>query len=345
MLLTDAGQYAPGTARQRRWTRFAGQCAAAGVRPLVFAPVPPRRGGRLTRPLVRSPAVGPGCPAPAAAPPCRSGGRQKTPRRLSRPAVAELLAALARASRVEPPLLRDLRLALAERGADVGSEFEVWHHAGVRANILACSLAPSEPGAPPSWRLPHAAEQGDRSVAQGNRHQSPLVRAEEALAAAPRGDHQGRETARRLAATLHRGQPGPQPGTGGLRRAVHCWPGPDPPGPEPELAVSWGLANREALRAGAVKVFPPGVDLATLEWLWADRTGPPGVYLGQEGAGLSVFPVTAARPACRLAEVAPGADYWQIDPAADPAGSAAQPQVAEDRRILVAAAGCRRRCG
>jgi formylglycine-generating enzyme required for sulfatase activity len=329
VLLTDAGQYALGTARQRRWVRFAGQCVAAGLRPLVFAPVPPRRAdaslarwcdlllwdrGAQLQPLRRHA----GAVAAEGAPPALSPGS------------AGLLAALARASRVEPPLLRELRLALAERGTDIGSEFEVWHHGGVGSNILACALAADARSAQETAcaALPDALRSKVAGlVVTGNRHQSPLVRAEEALAAAPRGDHHGRETARSLAATLHRGDnPAHNRELAGYVVQLTARR-PELLGRNPELAVAWGLANREALRAGTLKAFPPGVDLASLEWLRADVAGAPAVFLGQEGERLGVYPATAPRPACRLAEVESGADYWQIEHAAEAAGSEAQPQV------------------
>ena len=325
IVLGDAGMYSPRGAGRQRWWRFGQRCRRAGQPVLLIAPVPLRRLdaalGRWFR-LVLWDRGGSLHPLPHHVSSLQESEAAKSSPPLPQGSL-DLLASLAHASRVEPPLLRELRLALSERGTDIGSEYEVWHHPSVRANILACTLSPEGRVAAREafGRLPVALQKQVAGLReQGNRHQSPLLRAEESLAegrlASAKAWAWSQGVICRLAATLQRGS---DPAVGrALGRYVQQMSArrPELLAQSGALARAWGLANRDALLAGRVAAFPPGVDLAAVKWLLAQGTDPPAVFLGQVGERLGVYPQASVQPQCHLAEVAPGAEFWQIDPEA-----------------------------
>ncbi len=319
MILSDAGLYAPGSGRHRRWQDLGYRAARAGVRPLLLAPVPLRsadaglaRGFRLI-PWDR------GAPLHVLRP-CATARADAAPG--PHPGNEALVAALAPASRVEPPLLRDLRLALTDQGADVGSEYAVWNHPQVRANLLACALASEHRGeaAKALGLLPDPVQRRLAQLRQaGNRHQSPLIQAEEAIAeghlAQPEALRRALDLVRRLCATLARGG---DPAAGrelagyvahlGSRR-------PDLLAQSPALATAWVITRREDLRRGTLGDIPPGVDLAAVAWLLEDAAP---AYLGQVGDALGVFPADWPQPVCHLAELEAVGDYWEVRDASEP---------------------------
>uniref|UniRef100_UPI0025EF8A51 formylglycine-generating enzyme family protein n=1 Tax=uncultured Thiodictyon sp. TaxID=1846217 RepID=UPI0025EF8A51 len=236
-------------------------------------------------------------------------------------ATAALLAALATASRVEPALLRALRLDLRDLGTDIGSEYALWNHPQVRANLLACALDREHRAAAAAEfeRLPDAVQARIIALRHAyNRHQSPLIQAEEAIAdgplAPPAALAAARELIRRLAATLDRG---PAAVRGGelAGYVVHLAARrPELLEQSRELAAAWVLARREDLRRGTLHQLPRGVDLDTLGRLLAERGAAPPAVLGQFGERLGLFPAGSLQPACPLAEFAAGAADWQVEP-------------------------------
>ncbi len=211
VILGDAGLYTPDSPRQRHWLVLADHCRRAGRRPLLLAPLPPRRltpaagsqfacallerGAplRIARPLRPSAAVG---RISAAHPPSSTEDTRDQAAALAPattgpspadPATLSLLGALAPGARTEPALLRRLRLLLAGQGADIGTEHAVWSHPDVVTDELACALRPDRREA--AEAAFHALPAGTRQAilaarAEHHRQGSPFVRLEEALAAA-----------------------------------------------------------------------------------------------------------------------------------------------------------------
>ena len=333
IVLGDAGLYdAPNGPRYRHWRAFGQGCARVGLRPWLLAPCPPRclrpeiaawfhcvlleRGAPL-RPTAQCRTVAepsePGLAQPGSS--SDTGPLTDNPDR-----AADLFAALALGARTEPPLLRDLRLALTGRGSDIGWEYAVWNHPGVIADPLACAL---RPGYRATARRAFDALPGSvRSALQdarrrGNRHLSPLVRMEEALIAAAAtepGEGEGAEAdARRLAATLHQGD------REGLHQPLAAYIAglgrrrPELLALHPGLALAWGLAHRGRLLDKDPPPLPPGLRLQQLAWLLVGAGAPRQVALGQVGDALSVFSAGGAGPLCPLSELETELDYWQAE--------------------------------
>lgn len=243
---------------------------------------------------------------------------------------AILLAAIAHASRVEPPQLRALRLALAELGTDIGTEYEVWSHPGVQSNLLACTLASAHRAAAETdfrqripWRLQRRISELRHRY---NLHQSPLIQAEEAIAAGPLAPpealRQAQELAYRLAATLSRGGVAIVPELVGYLAHLGVRR-PELLARHAQLGTAWVIAQRDALRAGTQHQIPAGLELETLAWVFQQGLSKP-VFLAQIGATLGVFTHDQSQPVCRLAELAAGADYWQVE-------TSAAPELVDDR--------------
>ena len=349
VILGDAGLYAHGSSRQALWLELAARCSRAGSTALLLAPCPSRllRGDslrrlrcvlldrgrplRLARRARGNPAHG---RAEVAEPDSRSQpenqpqpqlGSQagKGPDHLPDPQPVrqpsdDLLAALAPGARTEPPLLRRLRLLLADRGADIGWEHAVWNHPQVVSDELACAIRPAHRAAAEQRlaALPAPLRRAiQRAREAGNDHQSPLVRLEEALAAgdAAAGFSTALELARGWAATLQ------WTGDGALRRPLRQAIGalgrrrPRLLADYPELAAAWAVAHREALEQGALAELPEGLDLADLGWVLGARGQPRPLVLAQHGDRLAL---QSSGPGCPLLRIEAAGDYWELQPLA-----------------------------
>ncbi|WP_236848843.1 formylglycine-generating enzyme family protein [Candidatus Thiodictyon syntrophicum] len=322
VVLSDAGLYSPGSGRHRRWQDLGRRRPAApGAGALLIAPVPPRLAAPGLVPGFRLVPWDRGAPLhplrPGAAP---GSAAPSAPDPAAERATAALLAALAAASRVEPALLRALRLGLRDLGTDVGSEYAVWNHPQVRANLLACALAAEHRAAAADdfGRLPDAVRPRIIALRRAyNRHQSPLIQAEEALADGPLAPPADLAAARnlvwRLAATLERGSDAVRGGELAGYVVHLAARRPELLDQNRELAAAWVLARREDLRRGTLHEFPRGLDLDTLGRLLAERGASPPAVLGQLGDALGLFPAGPSQPACPLAEFAAGAADWQVE--------------------------------
>ena len=136
LVLSDLGCIDKTDGRRRQWQRLGSRLARAGCRPVALMPCPSRW---WNHDLARW--FDPVCWDRAQRLPRRIGGRRAIPAPTERaelePGVAQLLALLAPAIRVEPALLRATRYLLPATVADVGSEAAVWNHSDVHATLLA----------------------------------------------------------------------------------------------------------------------------------------------------------------------------------------------------------------
>ncbi|WP_266214453.1 formylglycine-generating enzyme family protein [Paraliomyxa miuraensis] len=118
LALTDLGWYR-GLAHQRAWLRVGRRLRRAGQRIHALVPVP---AARWTRALARV-----WSPMPWERPTADQGGIASGPNG-RRARVERLLAMAACAHRLEPGLLRALRLSLPREAADLGTEADAWLH-------------------------------------------------------------------------------------------------------------------------------------------------------------------------------------------------------------------------
>ena len=192
VLLGDAALYEPGSGRHARWREFGAACTRRGQPPLLLAPVPSRL---LTAEALR-------CfrcvllEAGETLKPTRAGSHRHAPRgeqtassESSTGPCADLLATLVEGARTEPPLLRALRLALAEVGiaTDIGCEHGVWNHPDVSASPIGCALRKDRRDAH-HQRFDDLGEVRERIRelrCEGNRHQNPLIRLEDVMIQGP----------------------------------------------------------------------------------------------------------------------------------------------------------------
>ncbi|MBL8484773.1 MAG: hypothetical protein JNJ60_21440, partial [Rhodocyclaceae bacterium] len=335
VVLSDAGMYAPQSPRHRAWLAFGARCAAAGQRPLLLAPCPEQLCSEditaLFRcvPLERGAKLQPkrgGVPARAGAVPGPDA------------ATDLLLAALLPGARTEMPLLRELRLALAAQGTDIGSEYAVWNHPGVCSDELACALRPEQrPEARRTFESMPAATRAQlvELRAAGNRHLSPFIEMEEALCAADLGCiaqdaprlRAARAQINRYAASLYH-DVAPQMNRS-LRGAITALARrrPEALAQHPQLAAAWGLAHREQLAQGRVPPLPKGLGLPQLAWLVGGSDAPRALALAQVGDQLGLHAADAPdKPRATLYEFEAAGQHWQVE-GRPRAGQAAVPTV------------------
>lgn len=133
LILSDLGLLeAEDSPLRARWLRFGHRLAAAGLAPLVLAPLSP---GQIDQELAAVFAIVPWNRAGRLAR-RRPGGAAPTA------AVQRLLGLLSPAVRIEPGLLRALRHWLPAAEYDSGCEAAFWHHPDVQVSPLACAIRP-----------------------------------------------------------------------------------------------------------------------------------------------------------------------------------------------------------
>ncbi|MCK6375329.1 MAG: formylglycine-generating enzyme family protein [Zoogloea sp.] len=145
VVLGDAGCYRPGTGLHRRWATLARKLGAAGVRPLLLAPVPLRLLPDALRDVFDVALLGEsgGLSLLGAAARLDHGDLQIPAR--SQKGLERLRAALFGNSSVSWRLVRQLRLTLQDMPGDdftvdIGSEAELWQDSGVCALSAGCAL-------------------------------------------------------------------------------------------------------------------------------------------------------------------------------------------------------------
>ncbi len=145
VVLGDAGCYRPGTGLHRRWATLARKLGAAGVRPLLLAPVPLRLLPDVLRDVFDVALLGEGGGLSLLGAAARHDhGDLQIPAR-SQKGLERLRAALFGNSSVSWRLVRQLRLTLQDMPGDditvdIGSEAELWQDSGVCALSAGCAL-------------------------------------------------------------------------------------------------------------------------------------------------------------------------------------------------------------
>jgi len=208
-----------------------------------------------------------------------------------------LLAAMSLAVRVEPALLRALRLEL---GLPMAAEVSAWAHADVSRHGIACTLRPESVQRHRAWAAQHlclaSRQHAARLVALHHRHLPPWILMEEAAVAANLAPGSGTDGASKawlqMARTLKQ-VPG-SPVAEAVARYVRRTGARSHPGlweTQPELAAAWVLAEREGLEAGAA--LPGGVPPHLLTRLLARPRADgsvPQASLVQRGHGVWLVP-------------------------------------------------------
>ncbi len=317
LLLSDGGLYSPDSGRARRWQEFGRLCAEQGKRPMLIAPVPERKVQPMYARLFELLLWDEG----SSLQPFRLAHHGVSARagQKEHPGSPHLLTALAHASRVEPHLLRAWRLALADCGTDIGSEYEVWHHTKVRANILACAVAKEYRAELAQqwteWPQPRRHQLAELRY-QSNRHLSPLIQAEEALAEGIFAVDEARAAAQLLAEQLHSTlrHGGPIP-TGELAAYLLTMASRRPELLEasPKLAGAWAWLRRDDLANGALQNLPAGVAQEMLADALASKSQTAPYFLAQVGNQFGIYPAATSQPVCRLAELPKVPEYWQVE--------------------------------
>ena len=293
VVLGDAGCYRPGTGLHRRWATLARKLGAAGVRPLLLAPVPLRLLPDALRDVFDVALLGEGGGLSLLGAAARlDHGDLQIPAR-SQKGLERLRAALFGNSSVSWRLVRQLRLALQDMPGDdftvdIGSEAELWQDSGVCALSAGCALMADavEPALAVlrQLRARHpqvVARLIDHHLAELD-HGSPLVHAifTSEVTRSGLGDDDPAMRVHALAAdalledlarSLHARPPGDAQQTlsaalggfiGGLSLRA---PGAVGRGDD-ALQTAWALARAEDIREGRVGL-PEGLRLDQLDWL------------------------------------------------------------------------------
>lgn len=134
LVLGDLGCLADGDAGLHRfWAGFGRRLAESGCRPAALLPCPPRRCDQSLREIWRLLPWG------------RPGGPMVVDPEQRRQRAERLLCLVSPALRIEPGLLRAVRLLLPEDEADSGTESDVWQHpALVSTSAAGATLAADE---------------------------------------------------------------------------------------------------------------------------------------------------------------------------------------------------------
>ena len=131
----DLGCYGESTSIKKCWIRYARNRKRCGGRVAALLPCPRDRWDPRVTDAWRSACWDRFEAAPRGNCGMRAQNRSEHPR-----ATEEILELLSPAVRIEPGLLRAVRLLLGPKHADVGTEFDVWRHPEIAATALACGF-------------------------------------------------------------------------------------------------------------------------------------------------------------------------------------------------------------
>ncbi|HRH75274.1 MAG TPA: hypothetical protein PLM62_19470, partial [Zoogloea sp.] len=137
LILGDLGLLSPGRVAEPSWLEFCKRVASGGARPVAWAPLSPRLVTRAAACRAHIHCLGAGDLRPVN--PINCAGAPPLPAE----ALEALLARIACCVRLEPALLRSLRLMRADTAAEPGLEALVWGHEAVAeaANFRFCAIA------------------------------------------------------------------------------------------------------------------------------------------------------------------------------------------------------------
>lgn len=313
LILSDLGWHDATDARRRRWLSFGARLKAAGRRPPVLAPCPPRR---WTPEL-----------AQAYRPVCWDRGIDSLSRRERAGAMAiesrgqsgeRLLDLLSPAVRVEPALLRAARLLLPAGESDAGDEADAWNHANVHATLTAFYFGRAALASRRArFRDDSLRARVADAILRHHAHLSPAVVHEERwILAEALGQPMPPETLEfvsRAAKTQLDSAPGLRAEFAawtrrmGGRQHAELWR-------DDRLAALWLSAHLDEWRRAGALTLPEGLSLERVGWLLDPVSRARRYVLSQRGASL-IFQ-TDAPPAAESGRNAPGSPLTEIQAAA-----------------------------
>jgi len=312
LVLSDLGCNDREPHRRQRWQRLGEKLKRAGCRPVALMPCPPRRwDGGLAQYYDLA------CWDRTS----RLPRQHRTLNPTSRPEGLEpqdnaenLLALLSPAIRVEPGLLRNARLMLPARQADVGTEASAWNHADIQPTLTAFYY---EPAAQTRHRQRFQSDFETsrqqamaRLTAEHHAPLSPFIGLEEALVFAELMGEENlpAELAERIKHTqaLLQKLARTCADSTQLAEAAKAWAsrfgGRDQPpslwAKHGAMEAAWAMAHREALADGRIEKLPPGLSLSRVAWVLAGQAPREAWRLSQVGDELHL--VSPTKPAEKL---------------------------------------------
>jgi formylglycine-generating enzyme required for sulfatase activity len=283
LVLSDLGCLDREEGRKLAWLRLGNRLKRAGFNPVALMPCPPRLWDPELAACWTMVCWDRGFAVPRSPATARTRILSHPPAGVSREkGVERLMAVSGAAVRVEPALLRALRLALPHEEADVGSEAMAWQHADVYASPVALGFKPGPSARYRSlfFALPPERRRGAvQLIRRFHAHLPGSIRAEEeVIAGAPDNRYLrrvlktglNREFSKGLGAWLDRLFE-----RGHQKEFTSC----------PVLNPLWFIRNQEAWEQGRIAA-PPGADIQQAAWVLA-KGKPMRLELGQQGMTFS----------------------------------------------------------
>ncbi len=287
-------------AARTAWQRIGKRLKRAGFSPVVLSPCPPRLWDEELHGIWRLACWDRGMrtPRPGGAVSARGGGRRGQETHMGG-RIEELLGLLSPAIRIEPALLRAVRLLLPRREADAAVEAAAWKHEHMRASPIAMAFHGDSIEYYRDLFQKHPRMLQERVIScikEYHGHLSPAVRGEEDLIAAavlhepepgvPVADEKmGNEGTRFIERFVRTQLESAQPGREGrgrwlmrLSERMHreVWKHND------ALTAAWVLEKLEQLKQGRLAV-PPGMDIQKAAWVWGRKWEPRRWVLRRRG--------------------------------------------------------------
>nr|WP_218187966.1 formylglycine-generating enzyme family protein [Desulfosarcina cetonica] len=292
LIISDLGLFSRDAKLKNDWVKFGHKLRQSNFQPVVLTPAPYRLWTRELTSLYRMACWDRGMRLPKRGAFGKKGvGRQ--PLETKRDGTERLLALLAPAIRVEPALLRAVRMLLPVDQCDAGNEAAVWNHDHVRRGYTGFSFDPAHVAIHRADfvrnNAPDIQKSACKLIESHHRHLSPAVGKEEQLIADTLLQGKPSEEAecffwsslRTLSTPEFREMAGLE---SWIKRLMHRH-GWDPPMWQSHaLCALWAKANQDAWTRGKI-VLPEGMDPACATWVFAPEGSVRYYTLFRKGQG------------------------------------------------------------